>query len=143
MQKIKVEYLNYNEILHKEFPRILQCNVYEKNEIINIDLKCSNIVLDVYDDINYDTQGKCTCVSIGQWHNNQTGKSIYPEEFVELDEYSVYDYEYVEAMVKIYAKENYNVYYHNYMDRNLKISLIPQKMLSFSCNDCKKKLFKV
>lgn len=143
MLKVKIDYINFNEVLHKEFPRILKCNVYEKNEIINIDLKCSNIVLDIYNDINYDTQGKSLCINIGQWHNNQTGKVIYPEDFIDLDEYSVYNYEYVEAMVKIYTKENYSVYYHNYLVRNLKISLIPQKMLAFSCNDCKKMIFNV
>jgi len=141
MLKSKIEYINFNELLHKQFPRILNCKIYEKNDIINFDITCSNIVLDISDDISYDSLGKYITISIGQWHNIESGKYISLEDFVDLEEYDVYNYEYVEVVIKVYTDQNYKVYFHNYMDRRIKVSLIPEKLVSFGCNDCHKKIF--
>lgn len=126
---IKIEYINYEENIHKTFPKIVKCEVVEHNEIINIDLLCSNIVMDINNDICYDTFGRYLFICIGQWHNNQTGEYISVEEFYDLDENQVMDYEYVEGVIKFYTKEKYEVFYRNYMDRKLKISLIPSEVL--------------
>lgn len=141
MLKTKIEYVNYNDKIHSEFPRILSCKVYEKNEIINIDLDCSNIITDINDDICYDNTGKYIHICVGQWHNIETGKYISEGDFFDLDEFSTYEYEYVEAIIKVYSKDQYRVYYHNYMDRKIKISLIPSKNLDFNCLNCMKKIF--
>lgn len=141
MLRIKIEYLNYNENIQNSFPRIITCKLYEKNSIFNLELFCSNIVADIFDDICYDSNGKYISICIGQWHNMRTGEYLPLEEILDLDEFQIYEYEYVEAIIKIYTNKKYKLYYHNYMDRNIKISLIPQELVNFDCRDCKEKLF--
>lgn len=133
MLKIEATYINYDEKIHKQFPNLISCKVYDKNAIINVDLRFTQIINDINCDVGYDSHGRYISVSIGQWHHNISGEYISENDFFELDD--VYDYDYVEYLLKLYTKESYKVHIHNFMDRNIKISLIPVDMLEFSCTD--------
>lgn len=130
-----IEYLNYNEGLYRKFPKIASCKIYEKNNIINLDINCSNIINDINDDICYDSDGRYILICIGQWHNIETGEYISETDFFDLEEKEVMHYDYVEAVIKIHTKESYRVLYHNFMNHRVKISLIPLSFLDFSSSD--------
>lgn len=133
--KIDITNINFDEKIHKEFPKILSCKIYEKNDIINIDVTCSSIINDINTDIGYDNSGRYIFLSIGQWHNISSGKYISENDFYSLEEFEVQNYDYVENLIKLYTKESYKIHIHNYMDKKIKISLIPLNMLNFFEND--------
>lgn len=141
MTNYTLSYCNYNPELYKTFPVVVDCKIYEKDTIINLDISCTNIINTIDDDIGYDNSGKYISIVIGQWHNIKTGEYIPIEEFYDLDECSVYSYDYVYVEIKIPVKGSYKSCYHNYMDRKAKISLIPSPLLEFTQKEADIKYF--
>lgn len=129
--KVDISYINFDELIHKEFPRILSCKIYEKDAIINMEINCSSLVNDINSDVCYDNTGKYIFISIGQWHNNISGEYISENDFYSLNDCEVHNYDYVEGIIKIYTNKSYKTYIHNFMDKKIKISLIPSNMLDF------------
>lgn len=141
MNKVNIEYINYNPNIHQEFPVILSSKVYSKDNIINVYIEGSNIFNEIIDDIGYDNEGKYLSISMGEWHHIETGKFISNEDFYDLEESQIYDYDYVSVMIKIYVKGDYRPCYHNDFDRKVTISFIPFNKLNFTDKNCSKKLF--
>lgn len=132
MIKCTVEYVNYDSYIHKDFPTLRNCKVFSKNGIINVYLESHRIINEIVDDIGYDSKGKFICISVGQWHNSETGEYISQEEFFDLSEYESYKYDHVSANLKIYVKDDYRACYLNEYDRKVCISLIPYSSLNFT-----------
>lgn len=141
MNKVNVEYINYDPKIHKHFPIVLSAKVYTKDNIINLYIEGSNIFNEIVDDIGYDNGGKYISVTIGQWHHAVTGNFISNEEFYELSEAEVYDFDYISILIKIYVKDDYRACYHNDFDKKIVISFIPYKKLNFTDKNCTEKLF--
>lgn len=141
MNKVNIEYINYDPDIHKQFPVVIASKVYTKDDIINLYIEGNNIFNEIIDDIGYDNNGKYISVTIGQWHHAITGNFISNEDFYELSEEKVYDYDYVSILIKIYIKDDYRACYHNDFDRKVVISFIPYKKLSFTDKNCTEKLF--
>lgn len=132
---IEVEYLNLEEAKHRDFPIISNCIVYSKENIINVDIDSLYVIKDISDDINFDHFGRYICISYGQWRHERSGEQISTEEFYQLEERDVYDYNFVSAILKIYTKKDYRVSYGNCFDKKIRISLIPVEALEFSSRD--------
>lgn len=141
MNKVNIEYINYDPIIHRDFPIVLAFKVYTKDNIINLYIEGNNIFNEIIDDIGYDNNGKYISVTIGQWHHAITGNFISNEDFYELNEAEIYDYDYVSILLKIYTNDDYRACYHNDFDRKIVISFIPYKKLNFTDKNCTKKLF--
>lgn len=141
MNNVSIEYINYDPGIHTQFPTIISSKVYSKDGIINLYIEGTNIFNEIIDDIGYDNGGKYLSVTIGQWHHVNTGNFISNEDFYELCEAEVYDYDYVSILIKIYIKDDYRACYHNDFDRKVVISFIPYKKLNFTDKNCTKKLF--
>lgn len=141
MSKVKIEYINYDPKIHRQFPVITSCKVYSKDKIINLAIEGSGIFNEIIDDVGYDNLGKYLSISFGQWHHMETGNFLSNEDFYDLDEFEVYYYEYVSALIKIYVTEDYRSCFHNDFDRKVVISFIPYKMLNFTDNSCEKSMF--
>ncbi len=135
MNNVDIEYINYDPNIHLNFPLLKTCKVYSKNEIINVYLEGTKIFNDINNDVGYDNKGKYLSITIGQWHNIGTGKSISNEEFYELSELDVYEYDYVSIVVKVYVTEDYRACYHNDYNNKIVISFIPYKMINFTENN--------
>lgn len=135
MNRVSVEYINFDPKLHQEFPVILRCKVYSKLDIINVELEGDRLLNDLTDDIGYDIGGKYVSLSTGQWHNIETGKFISNDDFYDLNEEETYMYDYVSFLIKIYTKFDYRACYQNDFDRKIKVSFIPFEKVNFSSND--------
>lgn len=131
MTKAVTEYVNFNPKLHKEFPIARQCKVYSKNKIVNVFLDTNIPVESINDSFGFDSSGKFYYVEYGQWHNMVTGKYKPLEEFFDLDEFELNDYEFVCFVVKVYLKGEYRTCYHETNGNKLIISFIPHKMVDF------------
>lgn len=132
MIKHAVEYVNYDPYLHTQFPILTSSKVISKNGIINLTINSNGIFNEIVDDIGYDNNGKYISITIGQWHHTVTGKYITNEEFYDLEEFEVYQYDYVFILIKIYAKGDYRSCFHNDYDKSVTISFIPYEMINFT-----------
>jgi hypothetical protein len=132
MSKVKVEYINFNPKLHKEFPIIRSCKVYQKNDIINVFIDTNKDIESIADDFGYDSIGKYYFIEYGQWHNIYTGKYIALEDFYALDEFEYETYEYVSFNVRLYSNKDYHVSYHDKSGSKMTISYIPKRILEFT-----------
>ena len=135
MNKVKLEYINYNPNIHQEFPLIRKCKVYTKDNIINVSIEGTRIFNEIIDDIGYDNLGKYISITIGQWHHIETGRFLPTEDFFELTEFDGYLYEYVSILIKIYSDGDYRACYHNDFDKKFTVSFIPYKILNFNDRD--------
>ena len=138
---VKIEYINYDPKLHKDFGVISACNVFEKDNIVNVYLESNKVFNEIYDDIGYDCLGKHILISSGEWRNISTGEYISTDAFFDLEEFSLYDYDYVSFNVKIYTNKEFKVCYHNDCDRKLMLSLIPYSLLQFTPSNCNKEIY--
>ena len=136
ISKIDIEYLNFDESKHKNFPIISDCVVYSKGNIINVDIGSLYVIKDVSDDVNYDSFGRNINISYGQWRHEESGQQISLEEFYQLEEKEVYEYNFVSAALKLYTKNEYRVSYGTCFDKKIRISLIPVEILEFSSRNC-------
>lgn len=135
MNKVKIDYVNYDVNIHNEFPLIRKCDVYSKDGIYNLFVEGTAIFNEIVDDIGYDNHGKYISVTMGQWHHSQTGKFISSEDYMDLDEFEAYLYDYVSVIVKMYLDGDYRACYHNDYDRKFTVSFIPFKKLNFTKTD--------
>lgn len=136
INKIDIEYLNFEEDKHQRFPVISNCIVYSKGTIINVDIDSLYVIKDISDDVSFDPFGRYICVSYGQWYHEESGQQISSEEFHQLGEKEVYDYNFVSVALKLYTKKEYRVSYGTCFDKKIRISLIPVESLNFSWKVC-------
>lgn len=141
MPKVDIEYINYEENIHKKFPKIKFCKVFSKNKIINVKFIATNSINNISEDIGFDKEGKYYSISFGQWFNSKTEEFISDKDFVDLEESESYFYDHVSCLVKIHSEENYRFCFHNETDNIIVMSLIPYKILNFSDNDSDEILF--
>lgn len=132
MNKVYLEYINFNPKLHKEFPIIRQCKVYKKGDIINVYIDVNKDVESITDDFGFDASGKFYYIEYGQWHNSQTGKYIPIDEFYDLNEFDYEYYEYVSFVVKFYSNIDYKTCFHEKTGSKLTVSYIPYRMIDFT-----------
>lgn len=135
MSKIEISYSNFNPKLHRQFPIIRQCKVYQKNDILNVYIDVNKDIESINDDYGFDNKGKYYFIEYGQWHHSQTGQYIPLEDFSELNEFDYEYYEYVSFIVKFYSNKEYKTCFHDKTGNKLTVSFIPERMLSFTEND--------
>lgn len=135
MSNVKVEYINFNPKLHKEFPKIRKCNVCRKNDIVNVFIDTNKDIEFISDDFGFDKDGKFYYVEYGQWHNLSTGKYIPVEEFYNLTEIEYESYEFVSFVVKFYSNRDYYTSYQDKSASKITISFVPRRILDFTEND--------
>ncbi len=137
MIDVKIDYINFNPKLHKEFPIIRQCKVYQKNNIVNVFVDTNKDIEDVTDDISFDNKGKFYFISYGQWHHVESGKYLPLDDLYSLEDHEYGDYEYVSFVVKLYTNNNWKSCYHENSGSKILISFIPNHMIDFKESDAK------
>lgn len=141
MIKVEIDYINFEESLHKHFPKVNDCLIYSKNGILNVELYATNIIEELFDELGFDSFGRYIGISFGEWREEVSGERISQQEFYSLEESEGYKYNYVSVTVKLYTDKKYFVCYTNCFDKKMKLSLIPNKLLEFSKNDCEEILY--